>query len=111
MKIPDYLNVKISEAYLRQSQAAQRKNTATRTQAASRSTPAHTSGRSRGQQKPRDEIILSSHATEAREFEAIARVIPEIRQDKVDAVRTQVESKAYSVNGKLVAKSIIELLG
>ena len=107
MKIPDYLNVKISEAYLRQSRAAQRKSTSAHTQAASRATHAQAGG----QQKPRDEIILSSHATEAREFEAIAKVIPEIRQDKVNAVKTQVESKAYSVNGKLVAKSIVDLLG
>ena len=98
MKIPNYLNVKVNDAYLQQARAAQRKN-------------GHNSRTMSGPQKAKkDEIVLSPRATEVRELEEAAESVPEVRQEKVEAVRGQIESKTYNVNGKLVAQSIADLL-
>ena len=97
MKIPNYLNVKINDAYLRQARAAQRKNR-------------HNSHTTSGPQKAKkDEIVLSPRATEVRELEGAAKSVPEVRQEKVEAIKGQIESKTYNVNGKLIAQSIADL--
>ncbi len=98
MKIHNY--TKINDAYLRQIQAAPRKdkhNAAdkTRSNAASR----------------KDEIVLSPRATEIRELGDKVKTYPEVRQGKVEAVKQRIQSNAYTVNGKMVAESILHLLG
>ncbi len=99
MKIPNYLNVKINDAYLQQTRATQRKN-------------GHKSRITSGPQKvKKDEIVLSPRATEVRELDGAAKSVPEVRQEKVDAIKGQIESKTYNVNGKLIAQSIADLLG
>ena len=99
MKIPSYLSSKISDAYLRQAQATKQREGNN-----SRSVPI-------SRKVKQDEIVLSPRATEVRRLEELAKDVPEVRQDKVEAVKTQIESRTYNVNGKLVAKSIADLLG
>ncbi len=99
MKIPNYLKIKIHDAYLQQARAAQRKSGRN-----SRTT-------SGSQEVKKDEIVLSPLATEIRELEGAAKAIPEVRQEKVEAIKGQIESKTYTTNGKLVAQSIADLLG
>ncbi len=98
MKIPNYLNVKINDAYLQQTRATQRKN-------------GHKPGITSGPQKvKKDEIVLSPRATEVRELEGAAKSVPEVRQAKVEAIKGQIESNTYDVNGRLVADSMADLL-
>ena len=102
MKIPTYLNLQISNAYLQQSRAPQRKN---------KQDARDTLDGIRSNEKPqKDEIIFSPRATEILEIEGQAKAIPEVRQEKVEAIREQIESRTYTVNGKLIAKSISDLL-
>lgn len=98
MKIPGYLNAKISDAYLQQTRVVQSKDRQ----------KLHSVPESRKAKK--DEIVLSPRAAEARELEGKAKSIPEVRQEKVEAIKGQIESKTYTVNGKLIAQSIADLL-
>ena len=94
MKIPGYYNSQISKAHLQKSQVTQRKK------------PKPESGKLK-----KDEMVLSPRATEVREFEELSKTIPEVRHEKIGAVKKQVQSKTYTVDGKAVARSIIDLLG
>ena len=96
MKIPDYLNSKIGDVYLQQLRGAKGN------EARAASEP---------QKTKKDELILSSLATEIRDVTEKAKDIPEVRQGKIDAIKEQVEARTYNVDGKLVAKSITDLLG
>ena len=98
MKIPNYLNIKISDAYLRQAQAKQSRN------------GKNVRAKSESLKAGKDEIVLSPRANEIRELEGSAKSIPEIRQEKAEAIKGQIESRTYNVNGKLVAQSIADLL-
>ena len=98
MKIPNYLNAKINGAYLQQARATRRKDE-------------QSSRIMSGSQKvKKDEIVLSPRATEVQELEGAAKSVPEVRQEKVEAIKGQIESQTYNVNGKLVARSIADLL-
>lgn len=99
MKIPGYSNAKINDVYLKHTRPPQREGTRD-TRVASESRKAK-----------KDEIILSPRAAEIRELEGTAKAIPEVRQEKVEAIKGQIESKTYTTNGKLVAQSIADLLG
>ena len=98
MKIPNSLNARISEVYLQQSRAAQRKG------------GNDTRSTSKSQNAKKDEIVLSPRATEIRELEEATKPIPEVRQAKVEAVKRQIEANTYNVKGKLVAQSMAGLL-
>jgi negative regulator of flagellin synthesis FlgM len=102
MKIPTYLNLQISNAYLQQSRAPQRKN--------NRDVRDTLDGIRSSEKLKKDEIIFSPRATEILELEGQAKSIPEVRQEKVESVREQIESRTYNVDGKLVAKNIADLL-
>lgn len=98
MKIPNYLNAKISDSYLRQARAAQRESGPNSRVA------------SEPQKVKKDEIVLSPRATEVQELAGAAKSVPAVRQEKVEAIKGQIESNIYDVNGKLVAGSIADLL-
>jgi flagellar biosynthesis anti-sigma factor FlgM len=100
MKIHNYL--KINDAYLRQAQAAQQKD---KRDSASPSDTSRSSGLS-----AKDEIVLSPRATEIRILEDAAQTFPQVRQGKVEAIKKQIQANAYALDGKLVARSIIDLL-
>ena len=98
MKVPNYLNMKVSDTYLKQTQAAQRKN------------GRNTRTTSEPPKARKDEIVLSPLANEVQKLEGLQKSIPEVRQEKIEAIRNQIESRTYNVSGRLVAKSILDLL-
>lgn len=98
MKIPNSLNARISDTYLQQSRATQRKS------------GNNTRSMSKSQNAKKDEIVLSPRATEIRELEEATRPIPEVRQEKVEIVKRQIEANTYNVKGKLVAQNMAGLL-
>lgn len=98
MKIYDYSNPKISGAYLKQYQAAQRKDTG-----GARASELRNSGK--------DEVLLSQSITEVHNLEGLVKSLPDLRQDKIETIKSQIESNTYNVSGKLVAKSISDFLG
>lgn len=59
----------------------------------------------------KDEVVISSHAFEIRKFEEIAKNSPEIREDKIGSLKEKIQSSSYVVDGKAIAKSILDLLG
>lgn len=85
---------KLDKTYLRQSRSADQKQ--------------KTSENSKT--KKTDEIILSPRAAELQKYEELTKSIPEIREDKAKSIKDQIESASYEVNGKSVAKSIIDLI-
>ena len=98
MKIPNSLNAKISDAYLQQARVTQRKG------------GNNTHSTSKSQNAKKDEIVLSPRATEIRELEEAAKAAPEVRQEKVETVKRQIEANTYNVKGKLVAQNMSGLL-
>lgn len=91
MKIFNYLSVfqKTDKAYVRQSRAADERGPVL---------------------KKKDEVIFSSHVTDLHKFEELAETVPEVRQEKISAIKDQIRSKGYYVAGRLVAQSIADLL-
>ena len=90
MKIPRYSSSRIGKAYLRPAPVANRRS----------SIPGS---------KKKDEVILSSRAQEVRRLTELAKGIPAVRQEKVEAIKKQIESGTYEVSSQTVAKSIIDL--
>ena len=62
--------------------------------------------KSRGPKK--NEAELSPRAAEVRKFMELARAIPNFRQDKIEAIKKQIESGTYTVSAESVAKSMAE---
>lgn len=59
----------------------------------------------------KDEIVISSNASEVRKLGELVKTFPEIREDKVAYLKEKIQSSAYIVNGKAVAESILDLVG
>ena len=55
-----------------------------------------------------DKVELSSHAEEVRKFVELANLAPEVRLDKVNTVKKQIQAGKYSVPPESVARSIID---
>jgi len=72
----NYQNPHINKTYLRQSRATEQKKSASES----------------GKPKEKDEIVLSPQANELRKLEEAAKSIPEVRQEKVEAVKERIES-------------------
>ena len=69
---------------------------------ASKNTPA-----SESRKPEEDKVSLSPRAAEVRKFAKLAKALPDVREDKVKALRKQIKSGEYKVPGKLVADSIV----
>ena len=92
MKIPRYYSPRIGKTELRPSPAARRKASVSRSR------------------KPRkDEISLSPHVAEVQKFTEVAKAMPDVRQEKIDAIKKQIEDGTYKVSAESIAKSIIDL--
>lgn len=91
---PDNIQ-KIEKTYLRQSRSVdQKRDTSDSTKV-----------------KKTDEIIISPKAAEMQKYVELTRSFPEIREDKAKSINEQIGSENYNVNGKSVAKSIVDLIG
>ena len=58
-----------------------------------------------------DELVLSPRIAELQKFEEMAKSLTEIQDDKASSIGKQIESGKYNVDGKSVARSIIDLIG
>lgn len=92
MKIPHHSNPRIGRAYLRPPPVAQRKTSI-----------------SRSRKLNKDEVILSSRAAEVQMLRKLANDVPDVRQEKIDAIKKQIEAGTYNVSARSVAESIIDL--
>lgn len=92
MKIPHHPNPRIGKAYLRPPPVAQRKTSI-----------------SRSRKLNKDEVILSSRAAEVQMLRKLANDVPDVRQEKIDAIKKQIEAGTYNVSARSVAESIIDL--
>jgi len=86
---------KIEKAYLRQSRTLEQKKALSESDKV----------------KKTDEIILSQKASDLQKYEELAKSIPEIKEDRTKTIKDQIESGRYNINGKTIAKSIIDLIG
>ena len=91
MKIPHHPNPRIGRAYLRPPPVVQRKTSI-----------------SRSRKLSKDKVILSPRATEVQRLKKLANDVPDVRQEKIDAIKRQIETGTYNVSAKSVAKSIID---
>lgn len=58
----------------------------------------------------KDKISLSGEAKEISELKAAIDVLPDIRADKVDAIKRAIDSGSYTVDSMKVAAKILEEL-
>jgi flagellar biosynthesis anti-sigma factor FlgM len=58
-----------------------------------------------------DELVFSPRVAELQKFEEMAKSLSEIQDDKASSIGKQIESGKYNVDGKSVARSIIDLIG
>ena len=91
----DYNNLGMDKTYLRQSRSLDQKKSVSDS----------------AKVKKTDEIILSPRAAEMQKFDEIVKGFPEIQEGRSDAVKKQIESGEYKINGESVAKGIIDLIG
>lgn len=63
-----------------------------------------------GMEKKKDKITSSPDPAELEKFKEMAKALPEVRQEKVEDIKKQIESGKYVVDAEAVAKSIIEYL-
>lgn len=59
----------------------------------------------------KDEVVISSNASEVRRLGELTKTFPEVREDKVTYIKEKIQNSAYTVNGKAVAESILDLVG
>lgn len=96
MKILNYYDsLRIDKIYLRQSRSVDQKKASSDTSKTQKT----------------DEIILSSHISEMQKYEEIVKTLPDIQEGKSSAIGKQIEFGEYKIDGKSVAKSIIDLIG
>lgn len=53
-----------------------------------------------------DQVILSSQAQEFGQLLQAAKNMPEVRQERVDALAKQIAEGTYNVSGKMIAEKI-----
>jgi len=70
--------------------------------------PKKAAGKQSGAGNIEDKATLSSEALDISTLEAQVMATPEVRQDKVEALRQQVQNGQYKVDADAVAKSILK---
>jgi negative regulator of flagellin synthesis FlgM len=65
-------------------------------------------GKQSGAANIEDKATLSSDSLDTSALEAQALASPEVRQDKVEALRQQVQNGQYKVDADEIAKSILK---
>jgi negative regulator of flagellin synthesis FlgM len=92
MKITNHPNSRVGRSYLRPPPVVQRKGAIFRSK-----------------KLRKDEVVLSSRAAEIAKFTKLAKEIPDVRQEKIDAIKKQIADGIYNVSAESVAKSIVDL--
>ena len=91
MKVPPYYNSCVGKAYSKPPQAKKQETSVSKPSASKK-----------------DEMTLSSRADEVLKYKEMAKTIPDMRQDKIETIKKQIESGTYNVPAELVAKSILK---
>ena len=55
-----------------------------------------------------DRVELSASKDEINRIKEKVRIVPIVRQEKVDSIREAIQTETYNVKGELVAKSILK---
>jgi negative regulator of flagellin synthesis FlgM len=66
-----------------------------------------TAGKASGPAAPEDKATFSSDSLDLPTLEAQALALPEVRQDKVDALRQAIQNGDYKVDPEKIAQAII----
>lgn len=53
--------------------------------------------------------LVSTHSAEIQKYVELAKSIPEVRQDKVEAIKKKIMMGEYIIDGEAVANSMIDL--
>jgi len=56
---------------------------------------------------PQEKVDLSDTAREIQQMKNALNEIPEVRESKVAALKTQIDNGTYNINGEEVAKKIV----
>jgi negative regulator of flagellin synthesis FlgM len=70
--------------------------------------PKKASGKQSGAANIEDKATLSSEALDITSLEAQVHATPEVRHDKVEALRQQVQNGQYKVDPDQIAKAILK---
>ena len=57
----------------------------------------------------KDEVESLPHADELRRLMELAESLPDVRQEKIEAIKKRIAAGVYDVPAKLVAQSIVDL--
>jgi len=60
--------------------------------------------------RPKDSMSISNKAKQISGIEKNLAEIPDIRQDKVDSIKSAIENGEYKVDSKAIAKKILSTL-
>jgi negative regulator of flagellin synthesis FlgM len=55
-----------------------------------------------------DKVELSSRATDLKEMQAQAMATPDVRSEKVDAIKMKVDNGTYQIDNEKIAEKLIE---
>ena len=59
--------------------------------------------------RKKDKDKSSPRAAEVRRYTKMAKNLPDVRQEKVEAIKKQIESGTYCISAEEVARSIVDL--
>ena len=76
--------------------------------ATTKSTKQTAVGQKEGQQQTVDTVELSERASTLEKLKGKAKASPEIRQEKIDAIKQAIADKTYNVKSEDVARSLLK---
>ena len=94
MKGPRYCSPRINSTYLKPPPVNRQKTPASKSVSTLR----------------KDKVVLSPRIAEVGKYAEMAKALPDVRQDKIDSIKKQIESGTYKVSPESVAKSMIEAM-
>jgi negative regulator of flagellin synthesis FlgM len=59
-------------------------------------------------QRAADEVTLSDTARQMAAAQDAVKAAPDVRQDKVDAIKQQIESGTYQVSARVLARKMVD---
>ena len=63
---------------------------------------------SRPRRLRKEDISLSPHAAEVRKFTELAKTLPDVRREKVEAIKKQIEAGTYKISAEQIAKKMMD---
>ncbi|MFP4086553.1 MAG: flagellar biosynthesis anti-sigma factor FlgM [Desulfobacteraceae bacterium] len=66
------------------------------------------SGKGSGEVSSKDQVVLSPEAKQIQKAKELIGGLPDIREEKVEAVRSRMQEGSYEIDGEKIASKIIE---